>query len=155
MGTPNLVRGLVFSPNFLRKIVFEFMRSSLWHHGYIFGKWLNFFYDVTCRSNFVHKFIFWYWIMKCLNQVSYVPKASCDVILVQFWPRNAQISERTWLPKTSKIGKLSITSTTTNFQELFVIKFDSNSSWFEIKISFWRDLSRNNWEGDKNASLPI
>ena len=72
-------------------------------------------------SNFV--------IIKCL---SYVQKTSYDASLVKFWPINALILKVIW--GNLKIGNFFVTLATLNFQELFVIEFDSRSSQSETKI---------------------
>ena len=64
--------------------------------------------------------------MKCLGQSGYVSKTYYDVILVKFWPKNAQISVSDF--RNLKIVKLPVTLAPSKFQELFLMKFDSKSS---------------------------
>ena len=68
------------SSKFLKKIGFDLMTLSLRRHGYIFRKMTSFLRLRHGGLNFVHRFVFWYWIIKCLNQVSYITKRSCDII---------------------------------------------------------------------------
>ena len=129
IATPNLTCRLVFS-YFFRTMCFELMR----HHCdimAIFEKHSHFCNDVTCGSNFVPRFNSWYWI-KCLIQSNCVTKTCCDVVLVKFSPKMLRFRKVTL--GNIKIGKLLVTLATSKFHELFAIKFDSNSNWFEMKI---------------------
>ena len=57
---------------------------------------------------------------------------------------------RNWLQKLSKIKKLSVSSATSNFQELFVMQFDSKSNW--NKNLFLMEFNKKNkWDGGRNA----
>ena len=60
-------------------------------------------------------------------QSGYVTRTPFDVMQVKYWPENFQISENI------KIGKFPFFLITSNFQKLFVIEFNSISSWFEEK----------------------
>ena len=61
---------------------------------------------------------------------SYDMKTFYDVILNKLWPKNAQILESDFgKPQNLPLPYLS----SSNFQELFVMKFDSKSNQFEAK----------------------
>ena len=74
-------------------------------------------------------------------------KTPYDVILVKFWSKTAQISKSDF--GNLKTGKLFVTLATSNFRELFVIKFDSKSSCFEIKIVLWKGFITKKMRGVK------
>ena len=103
------------------------------------------FDDVTDDSNFVHKFVFWYWVMKCISQVNYVTKRLVTLVLSIGWKMLR------WLQKTLKIGKLSVASATSKFQKLFVMNLDSNSSRFEIEIFLLKGFITKNWSWGKKC----
>ena len=48
-----------------------------------------------------------------------------------------------------KIGKLSLILTTSNFQGLFLMNFDSKSRWFEEKNCFLKGFIAKNLDGGK------
>ena len=58
-------------------------------------------------------------------------RLNIDQKMVQFWKvASANL----------KIRKLSVPSTTSNFQELFVMKFDSKSTWLEAKMPVFSEV---------------
>ena len=63
-----------------------------------------------------------------LNLSIYITKMSYDVIQVKYWPKNAQILE-------NDFGKFK-TGESSNFQEIFLNKFDTKFRYFEEKIIF-------------------
>ena len=71
--------------------------------------------------------------LKCLETNSYVIKVSCNVFKVTHEPKIAQDSESNQL--TSKLEKFPLSQ---QFQIIGVIcdRFDSKSSWFEVKSAF-------------------
>ena len=118
---------------------FELMR----HHcdiTAIFEKHSHFCNDVTCGSNFVPRFNSWYWI-KCLIQSNCVTKTCCDVVLVKFSPKNAQISE-------SDFGKHQNWETSRDLSNFKVSWVICDKIWLKFKLIrnknlvFWRDLSQ-------------
>ena len=89
-----------------------------------------------------------------ISQVSYVTKMSHDVIQFKHWTKKCS-DFRKWLRKTSKIEKVPVTVAVLNFQELFVMSFDSKSSWFRIKVFFLKRFITKKPEGNKFLSCKI
>ena len=69
------------------------MTSSLWSYSHIFENDVIFEMALERIKVCTHMFVFWHWIKKCLNQVSYVTKTTYDVILVKYLVKNGQILE--------------------------------------------------------------
>ena len=67
---------------------------------------------------------------------------SCDVILVNYGPKNDQ----SWWKGFDKIqnGKLSFHSGNFKFLKVFWNKFDSNSNWFKKKSLILKEFITNN-----------
>ena len=59
---------------------------------------------------------------------TYVTKTSYDIVLVKFWKVTSE---------NLKVGKLPFNLATSDFQELFAMKFDVQSSWLKQKSFCW------------------
>ena len=68
----------------------------------------------------------------------YATKTLYDVILVLYWPENAQILESDF--SKSQNWETSSCFTKSKFQQLFVSNFDSNSIWMYKKSLFLQNL---------------
>ena len=65
------------------------------------------------------------------------------------------LSFRKATSKSLKVGKLSVTQATLNFQQLFVMNFDSKLSWLEIKMLLLKEFITKNRKVGKNASFCV
>ena len=155
MGTSNLACGLVFTNLFLENPT---LSSSLRRHGHFFWKWCTHFLRRGSQEVQIlyMGFIFWYQILKAQVKLVTSQKYLMTSFKVNFGQKNVQTSE-SGIWENSKLGNfpLLVLLATWYFQELFVNKFDSKSSWFEEKIwiseEIYQKKKKTKREGDKNA----
>ena len=109
MRIPNYLGMLIGGyQNFVEQLVLNRWRHHCDVTDMLLKKWRHFFDGVTGSVNFIRWVFFLYWIIKCLSLINYATLCCFfDVIWVEFWPKNAQISQNDF-GKLQKSGNFSL-----------------------------------------------